>query len=189
MIIPSVFSFFGGDIGKLHAGPSLTFITLPAVFASMPGGTFAAATFFLLFLLAALTSAISLLETSVNTFEDGLHISRGKASLIMAVIMAAVGLSSSLGFGVWSSVKLLGMDILDFFDFLTNSVMMPIAALATCLLILRKVGFAAIEAEVGQSSPFRRRPLYRFCLKYLAPVCLVIILASSIASALGLITM
>ena len=81
------------------------------------------------------------------------------------------------------------MDILDFFDFLTNSVMMPIAALATCLLILRKVGFAAIEAEVGQSSPFRRRPLYRFCLKYLAPVCLVIILASSIASALGLITM
>lgn len=189
MIIPSVFSFFGGDIGKLHAGPSLTFITLPAVFASMPGGTFAAAAFFLLFLLAALTSAISLLETSVNTFEDGLHLTRGKASLLMGVIMAVIGISSSLGFGVWSQVKLLGMDILDFFDFLTNSVMMPIAALATCLLILRKVGFAAIEAEVGQSSRFRRKSLYRFCLRYLAPVFLVIILVTSVASALGLVTM
>lgn len=188
MIIPSVFSFFNGDISKLHAGPSLTFITLPQVFASMKTGPVVAIAFFLMFLLAALTSAISLMETSVNTFEDGLHISRGKACVLMCVVMAVVGLSSSLGFGVWSNVTILGMDILDFFDFLTNSIMMPIAALATCLLILRRVGFDKIEEEVGYSSAFRRKKLYRFCLKYLAPVCLVIILLSSIASAMGIIT-
>lgn len=189
MIIPGVFSFFNGDMAKLQAGPSLTFITLPKVFASMRIGTIVAAAFFLMFLLAALTSAISLMETSVNTFEDELHISRKKGCLIMCVFMAVIGLSSSLGYGVWSGVTILGMPILDFFDFLTNSVMMPIAALFTCMLILKKTGLDRIEEEVRQSSSFKRVKVYRFFLKYLAPVCLVIILVSSILNAFGILTM
>ena len=188
MIIPSVFSFFNGDISKLNAGPSLTFITLPKVFASMAGGRFVAIAFFLMFLLAALTSAISLMETSVNTFEDELHLSRPKCAGIMAVIMLVLGGASSLGYGVWSNVRIFGMQILDFLDFLTNSVMMPIAALATCFLILKKVGFEKINEEVGASSAFKRRKLFHFCLKYLAPVFILLILISSILNAFGILT-
>lgn len=188
MIIPSVFSFFDGDISKLHAGPSLTFITLPQVFASMRIGTVIAIAFFLMFLLAALTSAISLMETSVNTFEDELHLSRPKCVAVMGVIMGVIGISSSLGYGAWSGVTILGMQILDFFDFLTNSVMMPIAALATCFLILKHVGFEKIDAEVESSSEFKRRKIFHFVLKYLAPVFILLILISSILNAFGILT-
>ena len=81
------------------------------------------------------------------------------------------------------------MQILDFFDFLTNSIMMPIAALATCFLILKVVGFKRIADEVQISSVFHRRKVYEFFMKYLAPVCILVILLSSIANVLGLITM
>ena len=77
------------------------------------------------------------------------------------------------------------MQILDFVDFLTNSVMMPIAALATCFLILKVVGLQTISEEIERSSKFKRKKLYSFFMKYLAPLCITIILLSSIANVLG----
>ena len=189
MIIPAVFAFSGGDMETLQAGPALTFITLPKVFASMGVGTIVGIAFFLMFLFAALTSAISLLETSVSTLNDELHWSRGKCCLLMVVVMLVIGTASSFGYGIWDSVKILGMQFLDFFDFLTNSVMMPIAALATCILILKVVGFKRMDAEIEQSSDFKRKKLYHFFLKYLASACVIIILLSSIANVLGWISM
>ena len=189
MIIPAVFAFSGGDMETLQAGPALTFITLPKVFASMGVGTIVGIAFFLMFLFAALTSAISLLETSVSTLNDELHWSRGKCCLLMVVVMLVIGTASSFGYGIWDSVKILGMQFLDFFDFLTNSVMMSIAALATCILILKVVGFKRMDAEIEQSSDFKRKKLYHFFLKYLASACVIIILLSSIANVLGWISM
>lgn len=189
MIIPSVFAFSGGDMETLQAGPSLTFITLPKVFSSMGVGTVVGIVFFLMFLFAALTSAISLLETSVSTLEDELHWKRWKCCLLMAGVMLVIGTASSMGYGVWDSVRILGMQFLDFFDFLTNSVMMPIAALATCLLIVRVVGFEKMDKEIKLSSAFKRKKLYHFFLKYLAPLCILVILISSIANVFGWISM
>ncbi len=189
MIIPAVFSFSGGNVDALQAGPSLTFITLPKIFASMGIGPVVGVAFFLMFLFAALTSAISLMETSVSTWEDELHLSRPKACLLMGVVTLALGSCSALGYGVWGEFKLLGMQFLDFFDFITNSIMLPLGALATCFLVVRVVGFSKLEAEVELSSRFRRKRLYRLCMKYLAPVCLVLILVSSIANVLGWITL
>ena len=74
-------------------------------------------------------------------------------------------------------------------DVTTNSVMMPLAALATCILILRVVGIDGMVKEIEQSSPFRRKKLYRVFIKYFAPICLIIILLSSIAIVLGIISM
>ena len=189
MIIPAVFAFSGGDMETLQAGQALTFITLPKVFASMGIGTVVGIAFFLMFLFAALTSAISLLETSVSTLNDELHWSRARCCLLMVVVMLVIGTASSFGYGIWDSVKILGMQFLDFFDFLTNSVMMPIAALATCILILRVVGFRKMDAEIEQSSDFKRKKLYHFFLKYLACACVIIILLSSIANVMGWISL
>lgn len=144
MIIPAVFAFSGGNPDTLQAGPSLMFITIPKVFASMGFGTGAGIIFFLLVLLAALTSAISLAESGVSTFEDQFGFSRHKATVLMGVIMVLFGLASALGFGVLDFVQVIGMSILDFFDFLTNSLMMPLAALATCLLVTRVAGLDKI---------------------------------------------
>ena len=189
MIIPAVFAFSGGNPDDLQAGPSLMFITLPKVFASMGVGRLAGILFFVLVLLAAVTSAISLLETSVSTFQDELHWSRPKCCILMAAVMLIIGTLSSMGYGVLSFIQIFGMACLDFFDFLTNSVMMPLAALATCFLIVRTVGFDRIAREIEQSSAFKRKKLYMFFMKYLAPICLIIILLSSIANVLGIISM
>ena len=189
MIIPAVFAFSGGIPDNLQAGPSLMFITLPKVFASMGVGRLAGILFFILVLLAAVTSAISLLETSVSTFQDELHWSRPKCCILMVAVMLIIGTLSSMGYGVLSFIQIFGMACLDFFDFLTNSVMMPLAALATCFLIVRTVGFDKIAREIEQSSAFKRKKLYMFFMKYLAPICLIIILLSSIANELGIISM
>ena len=189
MIIPAVFAFSGGDPDTLKAGPSLMFITIPKVFASMGFGTGAGIFFFLLVLLAAVTSAISLAESGVSTFEDQLGLSRHKSTLLMGALIILFGSASALGFGVLDFVTLLGMSILDFFDFLTNSLMMPVAALSTCILVTRVVGLKKIAQEVEQSSNFKRKKMYCIFMRYLTPVCIVIILFSSIANVFGWITM
>lgn len=189
MVIPAVFAFNGGDPEKLNAGPSLMFISLPQVFASMGLGGIVGIAFFLLVALAALTSSIALLESAVSTFEDELGWSRKKATLICGGIMIGLGTLSVLGYSAWSSFTLLRMQILDFFDFLTNSVMMPVAAFCSCMLVLRVVGREKLCAEVQSSSAFRRKPVFLFVLRYLAPAFTVIILVSSVLNAFGVIHM
>ncbi len=189
MIIPAVFAFSTEAAASLQAGPSLMFITLPKVFASMGAGTIAGILFFLLVFFAALTSAISLLETSVSSLSQQFRISRNKAIFIMAVVMLVFGTTSCLGYGVWDFISIFGMAFLDFYDFLTNSIMMPIAALATCILIIKVVGFQKIIDEIKISSSFKREKMYVFFMRYLTPIFLIIVLLSSIASVLGIISM
>ncbi len=186
MVIPAVFAFSGGDAAALNKGPALMFVTLPKVFESM-GGAWIGVLFFLLVLMAALTSSVSLAESVCSTFQDELHWSRNKSAALVSVLMAALGSLSCLGFNVLSGVTPLGMDILSFFDFLTNSVMMPIAAAAICLLVLKVTGIERVEAEVTSTSRFRRRGVYRFVIRYLALILLAVILVSSICDAFGLI--
>ena len=190
MIIPAVFAFSGGDPNTLQAGPSLMFITIPKVFASMGLGTVVGILFFVLVLFAAVTSSIALTESAVSTFEDELHWNRKKSTVVIGIIMLALGTLSSLGYGPLDAVKILGMQFLDFFDFLTNSVMMPIAAIATCLLVSRVIGVDRIEEEMTQKGgTFRRKKIFVMMIKYLCPVFAAIILISSVMNAFGLISM
>ena len=190
MIIPAVFAFSGGDPDTLQAGPALMFITIPKVFASMGLGAAVGTLFFILVLFAAVTSSIALTESAVSTFEDELHWSRKKATVFMAVIMILLGTLSCLGYGPLSGVTVIGMQFLDFFDFLTNSVMMPIAAIATCLLVSKVIGVAKIEQEVTDGGhPFRRKVIFQFMIQYLCPIFAAIILISSVANAFGWISM
>ena len=190
MIIPAVFAFSSGDPDTLQAGPSLMFITIPKVFASMGLGTVVGIMFFVLVLCAALTSSIALTESAVSTFQDELHWGRKKATVIVGVIMLELGTLSSLGYGPLAMVKIIGMQFLDFFDFLTNSVMMPIAAIATCLLVSRVMGVKKIEEEVTlEGGAFKRKRIFNFMIKYLCPIFAAIILLSSVANAFGWISM
>ena len=190
MIIPAVFAFTGGDPDTLQAGPALMFITIPKVFASMGFGTIAGILFFLLVLFAAVTSSIALTESAVSTFEDELGWSRKKATVMIGGIMLVLGSLSCLGYGPLANVTIIGMQFLDFFDFLTNSVMMPIAAIATCLLVSRVIGMKRIEEEVlhGEGK-FHRKRVFQIMVQYLCPVFAVIILISSVANAFGWISM
>ena len=190
MIIPAVFSFSGGDPDTLQAGPALMFITIPKVFESMGLGTVVGILFFTLVLFAAVTSSIALTESAVSTFEDELGWERKQATVLIGIIMLVLGSLSALGYGPLARFTVFGMQFLDFFDFLTNSVMMPIAAITTCLLVSRVIGVEKIEEEVTlEGKPFRRKRIFNFMIKYLCPIFAAIILISSVANALGVISM
>lgn len=180
MIIPAVFAFSGGNADAINAGPGLMFITLPKVFDSMPGGHIVGFVFFVLVLLAALTSSISLMETVVSIFADKIPASRRVITVFVTIGTMLMAIPSSLGFGLWSGFAPLGMDILSFFDFISNNIMMPIAALLTCLFVVFVIKTKTIEQEVEESSPFKSKHLYRVMIKYICPIFLVVILISSI---------
>lgn len=186
MIIPAVFAFSGKE--SLNAGASLMFITMPKVFDSLRLGGFIGLVFFLLVLFAALTSAISLMECSVATLMEQLHISRKKASFVMIGEMLLLGIPISLGYGVLGWIQPLGMTLLDFFDFVTNSCMMPVAALSTVLLIIFVTKISTVSDEVKISSVFKREKIYNFVMKYICVPTLIVILLSYILSTFGIIT-
>ncbi len=189
IIIPAVFAYSGGDPATLGAGPSLMFIALPKVFANMQFGTVIGAAFFVLVFFAALTSSISLMETIVSIFMEKLHWTRKKTCLVVLAISLAIGLPSALGYGLWGTVKLLGMQFLDFFDFISNSVIMPIVAFFTCIFVGFIIKPKTIHDEVAASGKFKRYGLYCTMIKYIAPPLLIIILVSSVLSAFGVISL
>lgn len=189
MIVPAVFAFAGGNPDTLQAGPSLMFITMPKVFGSMSFGNIIGIVFFLLVLFAALTSAISLMECCVSTLRDQLGWSRKKGCFIVLLGIVVIGTPCSLGFGALDFIQPLGLTILDFFDFMTNSVMMPISAICTCLLIVKVTGLKTVFDEIEISGTFRRKKIYIFCMKYIVIPGLTIIFISSVLSVFGYITM
>lgn len=180
IIVPAVFAFSGGNAEALNKGPSLMFITLPNVFASMKGGQFIGALFFVLVALAALTSSISLMETMVDIICEKFHLKRIPGTIIAFVIILGLGALSVLGYSVWSKVEILKLQILDFFDMISNNVMMPIVALFTCILIgyVSKTSYVEEEVLHGEKK-FSAKGLYRVMIKFVCPVCMIIILITN----------
>ena len=138
-------------------------------------------------LFAALTSSISLMETVVSIFIDKLKVNRKLACLIVLGISLLLGIPSSLGNGAWSEIKIIGMDFLTFFDFITNSVIMPIVALITCIIIGYVIKPDTIIEEVELNGKFNGKKLFSITIKYIAPIFIVAILVFSLCEGLGII--
>ncbi len=187
MIVPAVFAFSGGNPEALNKGASLMFVTLPKVFDSMFGGQIIGAVFFVLVLFAALTSSISLMETVVSIVCDKLKWNRRLTCLVVFISTALLGLPSVLGYSVWGDFKLLGLQMLDFFDFISNSILMPITAIFTCIFVGYIITPKAIDDEVELSGKFKLKKLFNVIIKYIAPICLLVILAFAILEAIGIV--
>lgn len=178
MVIPAVFAF--SDPTQLKAGPSLMFITLPKVFQSMFGGAVIGTVFFVLVLFAALTSSISLMETVVSIIQDKLKWNRKISCFVVFLGCIALGMLSLFGYSIWDKVLILGYQFLDFFDFISNSVLMPIVAFLTCVMVGYFVKPKAIIEEVELCSKFKSKTLFVVVIKYFAPFCILLILLSSL---------
>lgn len=188
MIVPAVY-IFSGEEGLKTGGAGLMFKTLPMVFDSMPMGNFIGGAFFVLVFLAALTSSISLMEAIVSMFMDKFKLTRIKAVIFIYAVTLVLGIPSALGYGVWSHITVLGMDFLTFFDYISNSVMMPILAIATCVLAGWFMNLKDIEDEITKNGEeFKRRRIFRVMIKYIAPVFLVIILVFYTLAQFGFIS-
>lgn len=190
MIVPAVFAFSGGNTDALNAGPGLMFITLPKVFASMPFGSVLGTAFFILVFFAAVTSSISLMETIVSILMDYFHWERKKTAIIVLVYCLLMGIPSSLGFGVWDFIQPLGMSILDAWDFISNSILMPIVALLTCFFVEFVIKPKTIIDEANaEGAKFKSVTLFTVVIKWVAPVILIAILISSVLNAAGIYTL
>lgn len=189
MIIPAVFVFSGGDKEALGSGPSLMFVTLPKVFNDMPAGGFIGALFFLLVLFAAITSSVSIMEAIVAGIMDKFEkISRAKATVLVAIYGIIIGIACSFGFGIWSNVKLFGFDILDFLDFVSNSVLLPIVGMLTCVMIGFVTTPKLVTDEVELNGRFANKRFYTLMVKWVAPIFILLILISSVLQGFGIIS-
>lgn len=190
MIIPATFAALGsGEAVAENSGPSLMFIILPQVFQNM-GGVAAAIgfVFFVLVLFAALTSSISLVETCTSIIADGAKYSRRRALVVVIAFTTVMGIVVNMGYSSLSFIQPLGegSSILDLLDFVSNSVMMPIAALLTCVFVGWIVGPKVVIDEVRESAGFKMAGAWTVMAKYIAPVVLVVILVAYVAQTLGL---
>ncbi len=188
MIIPAVYAFNGTE--GMTAGPSLMFVSLPKVFESMGAvGNVVGCLFFAMVLFAALTSSISILEAIVASLMDKFKLTRKKACSIEVIIALIAGVIVCLGYNkLFFNIKLPNgsfAQILDVMDYISNSLLMPIVAITTCILIgwVTKPKLIIDEAE-KTGAKFGRRKLYIAMLKVIAPALLLILLLKS----LGIVT-
>ena len=187
MIVPAFVLFSGST--DMTSGFGLLFTTMPQVFGTMPGGEVVGIAFFLLAMFAALTSSIALMEAVVSVLRDHWHMTRFRACVIVSIGILILGLLSCLGFGPLSAVAPFGMSFLEFFDFITNSVMMPIVALITCILVGYVVKSKFVIDEVESSGcEFRIKTIYPYIIKYVCPVILAIILVVGVLGGMGIYT-
>ena len=192
MIVPAAFVAMGsGEAVAANSGPSLMFVILPTVFADMGGAaTVVGFLFFLLVLFAALTSAISLTETCTSIVQDGAGWSRKKALCAVIGVVTVAGIFVNLGYNGLSFIEPMGegTTLLDFFDFISNSVIMPIVALLTCIFVGWIIKPKAIVDEVKISSEFKVEKAWTVIIKYVAPVLVVVILVAFVAQTFELIS-
>lgn len=172
-ILPAVFAF-NYEPGS---GPGLMFVTLPQVFQHMPLGRFFGLLFFILTFFAAITSSISLLEVEVAYLVDQFHFMRNRAVILLSSMMFLLGIPCSLSVGPWSNYLLGGKSIFDWFDYISSNVLLPFGGFLMCIFIgyVWKVELAVVEITDHGRLPFRLRRLWIFCIRYVAPLALLVI--------------
>ena len=175
VIFPAVFSF-GLDPAQ---GPALAFVVLPEVFAQMKGGAWVGAAFFLLLAIAALTSAVSLLEVAVAFAMHRFGWSRKRASLGLGALIFVLGVPASLGFGPWAGLTAMGgRGILDALDFVAANILLPLNGLLIALFLgwvwHRRDALAACDLPTS-----RLGRLWYFSVRYTVPLLVAVVLVRS----------
>ena len=186
MIIPAVYVFMGTD--GMTAGPSLMFVSLPKIFVQMgPIGNVVGAAFFAMVLFAAITSAMSVLEAVVSSLIDKFKMSRKAATISETVIAFIIAIVVCLGYNIlYFEIRLPNMtpdqngQILDVMDYISNSVLMPIVAIMTCILIgwILSPKTVIEECEVN-GEKLGRKKLFVVMIKFVAPVFLFLLFLKS----------
>ena len=178
MIFPAAFS-----VGvQPDSGPSLIFITLPNVFqqafASFPlNGYIISILFYALLVFAALTSTISMHEIGTAFFHEELHLPRQRAAWILTLVCGTITVFCSLSAGVYGNLQLFGMSLMDFCDFLTAKLLLPMGGLFTSIIMGWFVNYRIVQDEFTNQGTIRLSffRAYMFSIRYIVPFCIVLI--------------
>lgn len=183
MIIPAVYVFSGTE--GMSSGPSLMFISLPKVFDAMGSiGIFVGLLFFVMTTFAALTSSVSIMETLVANCMQIFHASRKKVSLIICVLSAIASIVVCLGYNVFYFELTLPNgtvgQLLDVMDYISNSFLMPLISLLTCIFVGWIIGPKWIHEEMEYGGyTFHRKKLYTVMIRFIAPAIMAVLFLQS----------
>ena len=180
IIIPAVFAFGSGSEALQKDGPALMFIQLTNVFNAIPAGRIIGIIFFVLVFFAAVTSSISLVESIIAVLCENKKIKRLVACIIVFAVIFIFGTLSSLGFGTLKGFTIAGKSILDSFDFLANNILIPIAAICTCVFAGWFIDKNIIPKEIGIDKNKRSNAYFNIIVKFIAPICIFVILITGL---------
>lgn len=178
-IFPAVFSF-GFEPA---AGPSLVFITIPAVFASMPFGHVFMVLFFVLTAIAATGAMLSILEVPVSVMVGRFGVSRPRAVLFTLLLLAAIGSTCALSGSVLADFKLFGLNMFDLFDEVSSKLIMPAGGIALCLFVGWVWGFDRMRDALSNHGQLQNEGLLRalfFIIRYVTPLLVLLVMLSGL---------
>ena len=178
-IFPAVFAFGF----QPAAGPSLVFMTIPAVFTSMPGGIVFMTLFFILTAIASVGAILSLLEVPVAVLSERFHMTRKAAAITTIAITAVLGLPAALSQGVTADLKIFGLNPFDLFDFLSSNILLPLGGILICIFVGWVYGLAAPEKRLATEGTPTQRLAIRgvfFMVRYVAPIAIAIVLLNGL---------
>lgn len=164
------------------SGPSLVYETMPLIFNQMPFGNVLATVFFLLCLLAGLTSAFGYVEAVSGTMAGVYGLSRKTSTWGVLFLLFLMNIPSAMSYGAWKDVHIFGRTFFDFFDYLSGSILMPVTALCIALftVFVWKFENYMLENNVGAGSLVRVTPLWRPFVTFLIPGAVLIIFLAGI---------
>ncbi|KZL21225.1 Sodium:neurotransmitter symporter family protein [Pseudovibrio axinellae] len=173
LILPAVFAFNMDPA----AGPGLTFITLPAIFAELPFGMFIQLCFFVLLFVAAITSAISLLQVVVAFVCEEFNVGRKSATIWVGLVTFLFGVPSSLALGIWGEFTLFGMNFFELLGFITDNYFLPLGGVATCLV----AGWVSYDKFVNEITnegerPFTYLTAWKWMCRVVAPIAIIYVM-------------
>ncbi len=174
-IFPAVFAFGFAPA----AGPSLVFMTIPAVFTSMPGGTLFMTLFFILTAVASVGAILSLLEVPVAILTERFGVGRKQASVYTILMIAALGVPASLSNSTMTDVKIFGMNAFDLFDFLSSNVLLPLGGILICLFVGWVYGLPQIEKQLSNDGKLANAGVIKavfFLIRVVTPLAIAIVL-------------
>ena len=174
-IFPAVFAFGFAPA----AGPSLVFMTIPAVFTSMPGGTLFMTLFFILTAVASVGAILSLLEVPVAILTERFGVGRKQASVYTILMIAALGIPASLSNSTMADVKVFGMNAFDLFDFLSSNVLLPLGGILICLFVGWVYGLPQIEKQLSNDGKLANAGVIKavfFLIRVVTPLAIAIVL-------------
>jgi NSS family neurotransmitter:Na+ symporter len=159
------------------SGPGLVFMTLPNIFNNLPGGRILGSLFFLFMSFAALSTVFAVFENIVSCLRDIFGWSRRKTCLISGISLMILSMPCVLGLTVWSNVKIIGLSIMDFEDFLVNNILLPLGSLILVIFCVSKRawGWKKFTSEANTGKGLKVQNWMRLYLTYVLPVIIAIV--------------
>lgn len=178
-VFPAVFAFGF----QPNAGASLLFITIPAVFASMPFGQVFMVIFFVLTFIASIGAQVSLFEVTVAFINEKLKVSRKVSTLVTFAGMALFGAGAALSNSTLANVKILGLTFFDLFDYASSNILMPVGGLLICIFVGWVWGFENYKKALTNGGTLKNEKVVKglfFVTKFIAPVLVLLVLLNGL---------